>query len=210
MENKNAQEIRKYLNLLESIDSKIILENKRKNLDNILSEANPLGQLVKDAKIVAADLKPIIKNVLQDAKVSGDLAKIGVKSEVELFELIKNDFKNVSPKLGQLSSSMASKVRGVVELNILKSSTSNKRLYELCAENFVKDSRMRETYKAYGKPSDLINKLQKDGYSKQGAEAIAKKMDDFKSGKIPTNLKIQKILIHHHYQQIFLKNGGTI
>ncbi|MFY8126975.1 MAG: hypothetical protein ACOVMM_01250, partial [Chitinophagaceae bacterium] len=188
MENKNAQEIRKYLDLLESIDSKIILENKTKNLDNTLSEANTLGQLARGelsgAKIVAADLKPIINAVKNDAKVSAELVRIGVKNEANLFELIKNNFKNVSPKLGNLSASMASKVRGVVELNILKSSTSNKRLYEMCAENFVKDSRMFETYKAYGKPSDLINKLKKDGYSQQGAEAIAKKMEDFKSGKI--------------------------
>ena len=196
MENKNAQEIRKYMNLLETIESKIILENKTENSDKILSEANPLGQLIKGelsgAKIVAADLKPIFNAVKSDAKVASELAKIGVKTETELFELIKNDFKSVSPKLGQLSSQMASKVRGVVELNILKSSTSNKRLYEICAENFVKDSRMRETYKAYGKSNDLISKLKKDGYSQQGAEAIAKKMEDFKSGKLgarpnPTN-----------------------
>jgi hypothetical protein len=188
MENKNAQEIRKYMNLLETIESKIILENKTENSDKILSEANPLVQLAKGelsgAKILAADLKPIFNAVKTDAKVGAELAKIGVKSEIELFELIKNDFKNVSPKLGQLSSQMASKVRGVVELNILKSSTSNKRLYEMCAENFVKDSRMRETYKAYGKSNDLISKLKKDGYSQQGAEAIAKKMEDFKSGKV--------------------------
>ena len=188
MENKNAQEIRKYMNLLETIESKIILENKTENSDEFLSEANPLVQLAKGelpgVKIIAADLKPIINAVKNDAKVGAELTRIGVETEENLFQLIKNNFKNVSPKLSGLSSAMASKVRGVVELNILKSSTSNKRLYEMCAENFVKDSRMRETYKAYGKSSDLINKLKKDGFSQQGAEAIAKKMEDFKSGKI--------------------------
>ena len=96
MENKNAQEIRKYMNLLETIESKIILENKTENSDKILSEANPLVQLAKGelsgAKILAADLKPIFNSVKNDTKVSAELARIGMKNEANLFELIKNDF----------------------------------------------------------------------------------------------------------------------
>ena len=195
MKNKDTQMIRKYLNLVESVDSKIILENKTKTPDKILSEANPLGQLVrgelKGAKIVAADLAPIVSSVINDAKIASDLSKIGVKDADTLFELMKNDFKLVAPKLGKLSDKLSSQVRGVVELNILKSSTTKKELLDISAENLVKNNIFRDKYKAYGKSSDLIDKLKQEGYSKQGAEAIAKKLDDFKQGKLQIKPKTQ-------------------
>lgn len=175
---ENTKEIRQYINLMESIN-KLIDEKP------IINEANPIGEFAREGKIIAKELEPVFNIMKTDAKINPLLLKVGVKDSEGMLNLIKNDFKsidNLSTKVPKLLPAEAKQLRGAFELNILKSSTTNKKLLNIAAENLVKNQRFLETYKAYGNDTDFINELKKNKYSDQGAKAIAEKRNALKTG----------------------------
>jgi hypothetical protein len=177
-----SNEIRKSISLMESINEKI------KNKD-IVNEANPIGAVARTGKIAAKELEPVFKVLKNDmAFANPTFVKAGVNNADDFLKLLQNDFKsidNLSNKVVKLSKDEARQLRGAFELNILKSSTTNSKLLDLAAQNLVNDARFIEKYKAVGSEVDFINTLKKNGYSDQGAKAIAKKRTYAKNNPKP-------------------------
>jgi hypothetical protein len=167
-----SKEIRKYISLVESINDTI------KTSKNDLDEANYLSINAREGKIIAKEIEPVYNALKSDAKISGLLSKVDVKNLDEMLKLIKNDFKsidNLSTVVPKLLPKEARQLRGAFELGILKSSSTNKNLIDIAAENLVKNQKFIENYKAYGNEVDLVTVLKKNGYSDQAAKNIAKK-----------------------------------
>jgi hypothetical protein len=169
---EKSKEIRKFINLMESINDNI----KTNNIE--LDEANPFGVAAREGKIIAKEIESVFNVIKSDSKISPLLTKAGVTNADEMLNLIKNDFKTIdklSTKVGKLIPKEAGQLRGGFELGVLKSSTTNKKLIDIAAENLVKDRRFFDEYKQYANEVDLVKKLKERGYSDQAAKNIAKK-----------------------------------
>ncbi len=177
-----SNEIRKFINLMESINDKI--ENK-----SDINEANPIGQAISAGKIVSKELEPVFNILKKDRAFAKKLfVRAGVNNADDFLKLVKNDFISIdkaSTKVPKLLPKEAQQLRGAFELNILKSNSTNAKLLDIAAENLAKDAKFIEKYKAVGSETDLINKLKQNGYSDQGAKAIAKKRTYVKNNPKP-------------------------
>ena len=176
-----SNEIRNFISLMESIDDKIIQ-------NTIINEANPLGIAAREGKFAAKEIESVYKTLKLRGSASAKLfAKAGVKNADDFLKLIKNDFVSMdkaSTKLPKLLPKEAQQLRGSFELGILKSNSTNAKLLDIAADNLAKDGRFIEKYKAVGSETDLVNKLKQNGYSDQGAKAIAKKRTFYKNNPI--------------------------
>lgn len=176
-----SNEIRKFINLMESF-------NSDKINDSTINEANPLGIAAREGKFAAKEIESVYKTLKLRGSASAKLfAKAGVKNADDFLKLIKNDFVSMdkaSTKLPKLLPKEAQQLRGSFELGILKSNSTNAKLLDIAADNLAKDGRFIEKYKAVGSETDLVNKLKQNGYSDQGAKAIAKKRTFYKNNPI--------------------------
>ena len=110
MENKNAQLIRKYINLMESIETKIIIEGKSTDINEDL-----IASAAREGRLVAFELEGFLQMMKQDSKISKELVKAGIRDANELLLALKGN---------KLSSTL----KGSLELNILKSQTKKNKL----------------------------------------------------------------------------------
>jgi|LakMenEpi03Aug12_release.lakeMendotaPanAssembly.Ray.scaffolds.fasta_scaffold03006_37 hypothetical protein len=161
MENKDTKTIRKYLNLIESIENRLILE-KNSNVD--LNEESAFVTAARSEKLAAAELESVLKMMKSDAKVSAELTKLGIRNTDELLAALKGN-------------RVTSSIKGAMELNILKSQTGNAKLIDLAAENVAKNQQFLKKYETQikaGQPQ-FEAALKQAGYSERAITKIVEK-----------------------------------
>jgi len=161
MENKDTKTIRKYLNLIESIENRLILE---KNSNVNLNEESAFVTAARSEKLAAAELESVLKMMKSDAKVSAELTKLGIRNTDELLAALKGN-------------RVTSSIKGAMELNILKSQTGNARLIDLAAENVAKNQQFLKKYETQikaGQPQ-FEAALKQAGYSERAITKIVEK-----------------------------------
>jgi hypothetical protein len=161
MENKDTKTIRKYLNLIESIENRLILE-KNSNVD--LNEESAFVTAARSEKLAAAELESVLKMMKSDAKVSAELTKLGIRNTDELLAALKG-------------IRVTSSIKGAMELNILKSQTGNAKLIDLAAENVAKNQQFLKKYETQikaGQPQ-FEAALKRAGYSERAITKIVEK-----------------------------------
>lgn len=187
MENQDAKIIRKYLNLIESIENK--LTETSTLLERSALTALAKGELAGKAALTSKELQSIFSKLQANSVVGPQLKGLGVKSTDELLKFIKNDFRFVDPKLGSLSKMEAGYMRASIELEVLKSGQSSAGLLDAVASNLVKDTRFIQQTKQFDDVA-LINHLKKKhGFSDQGAKAVVRQRTLGKQGKLTPNTK---------------------
>jgi hypothetical protein len=170
MENKNAQLIRKYMNLMESIETKIIIEEKSIDINEDL-----LASAAREGKLAAAELEGFLKTMKQDSKIGAELTKAGIRDAEELLLALKGN---------KLSSTL----KGSLELNILKSQTTNAKLIDLASENLARNQQFLKKYSneiKQGQPQ-FEAALKKGGYSDRAITKIVEKAYLKKSSGLQT------------------------
>jgi hypothetical protein len=170
MENKNAQLIRKYMNLMESIETKIIVEEKSTDINEDL-----LASAAREGKLIASELEGFLKMMKQDSKISAELVKSGIRDAEELLLALKGN---------RLSASL----KGSLELNILKSQTTNAKLIDLASENLSRNQKFLQKYSneiKQGQPQ-FEAALKKSGYSNRAITKIVEKAYLKKSSGLKT------------------------
>ena len=190
MENKDSKMVRKYLNLIESIENDL---NKQIETSTLIERsalsAAAKGELTGASKLAATELTPIFPKLTSNTIYGPILKQYGVKSTDELLKLIQNDFKFVDPKLGTLSGKQAKELRTVIELEILKSASTNAKLLDAVGTNLVKNKKFMEQTKQFDDIA-LVNHLKKtQGFSDQGAKAVVKQRTLLKQGKLKPNTR---------------------
>jgi hypothetical protein len=121
MENKNAQLIRKYMNLMESIETKIIIEEKSIDINEDL-----IASAAREGRLVAAELEGFLQMMKKDSKISAELIKFGIRDAEEFLLALK-------------ANRLSSTLKGSLELNILKSQTKNTKMIDLASENLARN-----------------------------------------------------------------------
>ena len=109
MENNNSIEIRKYINLVESLNSKLLV-NENDNF--LISESKWFSNL----KLTAKEIEPVFDTVKGDIRFTygnNFLPSKGVKDVDDFAKLVGNDFKYVDPKLGTFVSTEIKEIRKV-------------------------------------------------------------------------------------------------
>jgi hypothetical protein len=157
MENKNSLLIRKYMNLMESINNKLITNEKMLNED--LFQAAAL-----DAKIAANELEGYLKMMNKDAKIKAELIKSGINSSENLLVALKGN-------------RLTGRLKGALELSILKSNTKNATLIDIATENLVRNERFNTKHAsefAKGQPA-YEKALKLEGYSDDAITKIVQK-----------------------------------
>jgi hypothetical protein len=170
MENKNAQLIRKYMNLMESIETKIIVEEKSTDINEDL-----LASAAREGKLIASELEGFLKMMKQDSKISAELVKSGIRDAEELLLALKGN---------RLSAAL----KGSLELNILKSQTTNAKLIDLASENLSRNQKFLQKYSneiKQGQPQ-FEAALKKSGYSNRAITKIVEKAYLKKSSGLKT------------------------
>jgi hypothetical protein len=170
MENKNAQLIRKYMNLMESIETKIIIEEKSIDINEDL-----IASAAREGRLVAAELEGFLQMMKQDSKIGAELTKAGIRDAQELLLALKGN---------KLSSTL----KGSLELNILKSQTKNTKLIELASENLSRNGDFLRRYSneiKQGQPQ-FEAALKKGGYSDRAITKIVEKAYLKKSSGLQT------------------------
>ena len=157
MENKNSLLIRKYMNLMESINDKLITNEKMLNED--LFQAAAL-----DAKIAANELEGYLKMMNNDAKIEAELIKSGINSSENLLVALKGN-------------RLSGRLKGALELSILKSNTKNATLIDIATENLVRNERFNTKHAAeFAKGQPAYEKaLKLEGYSDDAITKIVQK-----------------------------------
>ena len=168
MENNNSLLIRKYINLMESINNKLITNEKILNEDLIASAA-------REGKLVASELEGYLKMMMKDNKIAQNLTKSGIRTSEELLNALKGNKLN-------------SALKGSLELSILKSNTKNAKLIDLASENLVRNGMFDKKYAAeFAKGQPAYEKaLKSAGYSDDAITKIVQKkfnQIDPKTGK---------------------------
>lgn len=159
MENKDAHLIRKYMNLMESIETKIIVEDESTDINEDL-----FASAAREGKLVAAELEGFLKTMKQDSKISAELTRAGIRDAEELLAALKGN---------KLSSTL----KGSLELNVLKSQTTNAKLIDLASENLARNQKFLQKYSneiKQGQPQ-FEAALKKAGYSDRAITKIVEK-----------------------------------
>ena len=168
MENKNSLLIRKYINLMESINDKLITGEKILNEDLISAAA-------MEGKLIAAELEGYLKMMIKDKNIAKELTKAGIRTSEELLIALKGN-------------RLSSQLKGSLELSILKSNTKNAKLIDLASENLVRNKAFDKKYAsefAKGQPA-YESALKNAGYSDDAITKIVQKkfnQIDPKTGK---------------------------
>jgi hypothetical protein len=157
MENKNSLLIRKYMNLMESINNKLITNEKMLNED--LFQAAAL-----DAKIAANELEGYLKMMNKDTKIKAELIKSGINSSENLLVALKGN-------------RLTGRLKGALELSILKSNTKNATLIDIATENLVRNEKFNTKHAAeFAKGQPAYEKaLKLEGYSDDAITKIVQK-----------------------------------
>lgn len=164
MENKDTKMIRKYLNLIESIENKLIFE-KNSNID--LNEESAFVTAARGTgglKLVASELDDVMNMMRNDASISKVLTKNKIFGRDELLSALKGN-------------RLPAAVKGAMDLNILKSTNSSKKLIELASDNLVKSPLFKQKYKSQiqaGQPQ-FEAALKQAGYSENAITRIVEK-----------------------------------
>lgn len=161
MENKDANLIRRYMNLLESIENKIISEDS--TVENDVNE-DLISSAAREGKIAASELEGFLKGMKTDAKINAELTKAGIRDAEELLAALKGNRLN-------------SALKGSLELNILKSQTTNAKLIDLATENLTRNQQFLSKYAneiKQGQPQ-FEAALKKAGYSDRAITKIVEK-----------------------------------
>lgn len=164
MENKDTKMIRKYLNLIESIENKLIFE-KNSNID--LNEESAYVTAARGTgglKLVASELDDVMNMMRNDASISKVLTKNKIFGRDELLSALKGN-------------RLPAAVKGAMDLNILKSTNSSKKLIELASDNLVKSPLFKQKYKSQiqaGQPQ-FEAALKQAGYSENAITRIVEK-----------------------------------
>jgi hypothetical protein len=180
MENNNSIEIRKYINLVESINSKLL---SNKDNDFLISESNYYS---KKVGLGLNDITPLFTFVQGDLRFlkggSDFLTNKGVVDAKSFTKLVNNDFKYVDQKLGAFSKDEIKEIRKSFELSILRAPNANKKLIDSVTDQIVQNDVWKNEYKSIGTEVDLVNALKKakdeNGvlkYSDQSAKSLARK-----------------------------------
>ncbi len=194
MENKDSLLIRKYMNLVESIENKLI-QNELINEDLIASAA-------REGKLVASELEGYLKAMNKNKKIADELLKSGIRTSEELLAALKGN---------RLTSSL----KGALELSILKSNTKNAKLIDLASENLVRNKMFDQKYASeFAKGQPAYEKALKDaGYSQDAITKIVQKkfnQIDPKTGKVyerPQTIKQKGISSTHKATETAAADG---
>jgi len=157
MENKNSLLIRKYINLMESINDKLITGEKILNEDLISAAA-------MEGKLIAAELEGYLKMMIKDKNIAKELTKAGIRTSEELLIALKGN-------------RLSSQLKGSLELSILKSNTKNAKLIDLASENLVRNKAFDKKYAtelSLGQPA-YEKALKQAGYSDDAITKIVQK-----------------------------------
>ena len=179
MENKDTQLIRRYMNLMESIETKIISEEK-----SIVINEDLLASAAREGKLLASELEGFLKMMKQDSKISSELVKSGIRDAEELLLALKGN------KLNAV-------LKGSLELNILKSQTTNSKLIDLASENLSRNQQFLQKYSneiKQGQPQ-FEAALKKSGYSNRAITKIVEKSYLKKSSGLQTVAAKNKQLV---------------
>lgn len=178
MENNNSIQIRKYITLVESLNSKLLI-NENDNF--LISESKWFSNL----KLTAKEIEPVFDTVKGDIRFTygnSFLPSKGVKNVDDFAKLVGNDFKYVDPKLGTFVPKEIKEIRKAFELSILRSPSVSKKLIEAVTDQLVQNNVWKNKYKSIGTEVDLFNTLKKEKdakgvlkYSDQSAKSLAKK-----------------------------------
>lgn len=170
MENKDAQLIRRYMNLLESIETKIIVEDDSTDINEDL-----IASAAREGKLVASELEGFLKGMRKEASISAELTKAGIRDAEELLAALKGN-------------RLTATLKGSLELNILKSQTTNTKLIDLATENLTRNQQFLQKYSneiKQGQPQ-FEAALKKAGYSDRAITKIVEKAYLKKSSGLKT------------------------
>jgi hypothetical protein len=176
MENNNSIEIRKYINLVESINSKLL---SNKGNDFLISESN----YYKKLGLVSNDIAPLLQDMFSNAQTSKLLMDKNINNVEKLTALVNNDFKKLNSASGVFSVDEIKELRKAFEFSILRSSKANKNLIDAVTNQLVQNNNWKKKYNSIGSEVDLVNALKKEKdpvtgmkkYSDQSAKSLAKK-----------------------------------
>ena len=145
------------MNLMESINNKLITNEKMLNED--LFQAAAL-----DAKIAANELEGYLKMMNKDAKIKAELINSGINSSENLLVALKGN-------------RLTGRLKGALELSILKSNTKNATLIDIATENLVRNERFNTKHAAeFAKGQPAYEKaLKLEGYSDDAITKIVQK-----------------------------------
>jgi hypothetical protein len=167
MENQNANLIRTYINLFESLNKTISLNGK-----NFINETKAITNLARGKNIVGPELEGFLKTMKQNTGTNKLLTDLKITNVDDLLLAVNRGSKQDKRLLGTL------------ELTILKSNTSNTKLIDAATSSLVKDGKFIEKYtkfKNQGQPQ-LEAALKQAGYSDRAITSIVNKFQTSTKG----------------------------
>lgn len=200
MENQNANLIRTYINLFESLNKTISLNGK-----NFINETKAITNLARGKNIVGAELEGFLKTMKQNTGTNKLLTDLKITNVDDLLLAVNRGSKQDKQLLGAL------------ELTILKSNTTNTKLIDAATSSLVKDGKFIEKYtkfKNQGQPQ-LEAALKQAGYSDRAITSIVNKFQTSTKGSprafntTPRN-KNKKVAIEKTKSIVNNPNNGPV